>query len=281
MVQKILKAKNLGEAEDHYKALFVYCGPAGLPPLRESANDGIALQAAWQEVALSTHTSKAGHPNREKLVWFLGFLEGRIRIRPPDWWRQALLASKFNSGGSVFVLNVNKHQRYKKTGLDDMMSPPGTTVKRKDASFVLQVGEQSASISDYIVLNRQRANRLSAAITARRCYLAVHDDLGFAYPLFCTDRASAQTFWKAEVWDVFWLRGGLSWLSDPSVNDRAVTVVEQDGRVVVFGAGVSGLNVEGFRANNGTNLFRFSSSCGVDCGPGSKTQAPLLRSKSR
>jgi hypothetical protein len=270
MVQRVLKAKNLGEAEDYYEALFLYSGPAGLPLLRECPHDGVAIQAAWQEVALGTHTGEAGKLKREKVIWFLGFLEGRIRIRPPNWWREALLDSQFNQAGSVFVWKVNKHQRYEKARVDEVMSAPGTTLKRKNKDLVVQIGDESATVSEDVVLKKKRWDRVSAAITARRCYLAMHDDLGFAYPLVCVDRVSGKTAWKAEVWDVFWLRGGLSWLSDPSINDRAVAVVEQDERVVVFGAGITGFNVEGFRASDGSNLFRFSSSCGLDSGAGKR-----------
>jgi hypothetical protein len=269
MVQKVLKTKNLGEAEDHYEALFLYSGRAGLPMLRECPHDGVAIQAAWQDVALGT-TGKSGNLNREKVLWFLGFLEGRLRIRPPDWWRDALLASEFNDQGSVFVWKVNKHRRYEQAGVGEVMSPPGTKLKRKNKDLVVQIGGQTATVSEDVVLKKKRGDRVSAAITVGRCYLAVHDDLGFAYPLVCVDRVSGKRVWKAEVWDVFWLRGGLSWLSNPSINDRAVAVIEQDERVVVFGAGITGFNIEGFRASDGSNLFRFSSSCGLDFGAGKR-----------
>ena len=76
---------------------------------------------------------------------------------------------------------------------------------------------------------------------------------GSPYDLTCQDRASGKTLWKAQVWAVSWKRGEKYWNNGPA------TVIEQDGRVVVFGAASSGVYMEVFRADDGRNLFRFSS----------------------
>ena len=61
-------------------------GPGGLPALRLHPHDGIAIQAAWEEVTLTVPEEKQDQPvrpDRHKLDWFLGFLEGRGRVRAP------------------------------------------------------------------------------------------------------------------------------------------------------------------------------------------------------
>jgi hypothetical protein len=67
------------------------------PDVRHFSNhehDGIAIQAAWEEVTRTrqaTEPDRKWRPDKHKLSWFVGYLEGRTRISAPDWWVQTLL----------------------------------------------------------------------------------------------------------------------------------------------------------------------------------------------
>src|SRR5262245_40668627 len=80
-IRAIMTAKNpsggdgLGAA-DSYRAMFTALGPEWVRALQAHANDAIAVQAAWEDVAA----------DRRSREWFIGFLEGRTRLEPPDWW---------------------------------------------------------------------------------------------------------------------------------------------------------------------------------------------------
>jgi hypothetical protein len=92
-----------------------------------------------------------------------------------------------------------------------------------------------------------------ALVSRSRCYVAIHDDVGYTYRLVCIDRSSGSVRWEAKVWGC-WI-GGAS-----GEFESWVTVTEQDDRIIVFGAANTGFHVEGFRCDDGANLFRVSNS---------------------
>jgi outer membrane protein assembly factor BamB len=94
---------------------------------------------------------------------------------------------------------------------------------------------------------------VSGLMSGSRCYVAMHDSVGYPYDLACVDRATGKVLWKSKVF-------GTWWNGATGQHSTYVTVTEQDNRIIVFGAGSTGAHVEGFRAEDGKNLFRFSTS---------------------
>lgn len=95
---------------NHPEGSALACSAAvagGLSTLLTHPNDGIAIQAAWQEVVVTIpekEGDQAFRPDRENLNWFLGFLEGRARIEPPKWWARSLLDCHANRRGNVYFI---------------------------------------------------------------------------------------------------------------------------------------------------------------------------------
>src|SRR5260370_27643577 len=92
-------------ASEGLAALFKKVGPAGIPALQAHSEDSIALQAAWQDVVvtvLETESRSAVRPGHDKLAWFLGFLEGRARMRAPKWWADSLLGSRAYARDNIY-----------------------------------------------------------------------------------------------------------------------------------------------------------------------------------
>jgi hypothetical protein len=241
-----------------YRILFGKVGADGIRRLQADTHDGIAIQAAWEEVALTVpekEPERSVRPDRHKLDWFLGFLEGRGRVKAPEWWAEMLLDSRANRRDNIYP-GSPKDMPDHRAGLDDVEAPRDTTLKRDGDKIILKVRKESVSIPEAI-LRKCDSGRVccsvSALITPSRCYIAVHEDVGYSYPLYCIDRLTAKIVWKSEVWATWW--GGAS-----GVHHMSVAVTEQNNRIVVFGAAATGIHVEAFQRDDGTNLFRFSSS---------------------
>src|SRR5262249_37561015 len=94
---------------------------------------------------------------------------------------------------------------------------------------------------------------VSALMRASRCYVAVHEDVGYPYDLACIDRGTGKVRWKSEVFGTWW--GGAT-----GIHEMCVTITEQNKRIVLFGSAATGIHVEAFRPEDGVNLFRFSTS---------------------
>jgi hypothetical protein len=248
LVGRVLKAQqgsspergSLGAALA-YRDLFTAAGRDGVGDLRAHPNDGIAVRAAWESV-------RSGRQSRK---WFVGFLEGRARVRAPDWWAAALTHGQPLTGAPGAP-----DDPYHEAGPGFGRAPKDTTLARDsgdDAAIVVRVGGEAVRVPADVArrLRRPAWRNVSALALSDRCYLAAHDDVGAGYPLACLDRRTGKAVWEAGVWG--------HW-SGAATGPHAmwVSVTRQADRVVVFGASLTGYHVEAFRADDGKCVFRFS-----------------------
>jgi hypothetical protein len=261
-IREILAADNPFELDfisplkgkPNYRSLFDSAGRAGIRRLVCHDHDSIAIQAAWEEVALTVAEGQlptTARPDQQKLNWFVGFLEARARVRAPEWWREAVLEACANSRRNIYVPGP-KRDFYRRSELEWCRTPTDTTLCKADEEIVLRVGSDTIRLpKDILTHQGMHCDGASALFTPSRCYLAVHDDWGYPYKLTCLDRSSAKTVWTADAW-------GSCWHVATGKSHAWVSVVERGNRVFVFGA-AGGIHVEAFRSENGTNLFRFAS----------------------
>lgn len=255
-VQAILTAKEPFDAAAGYKALFKSITPDSLLRLQMNASDTIAIQAAWQQVELTVpeKPEETVRPNRDRLARFLGFLEGRARLQAPQWWAEALLDARANRRGNVYAGGLNVAGRRGPKPI--AAAPRKATFGKQEGRPVVRVGSVFAPIpedlQDTLKFNEFN-DGVSALITPARCYVAVHDSVGYPYRLACVERVSGKTGWVAKVWASWW--GAAT-----GVGQQWVEVTEQGDRVVVFGVASVGFHVEAFRKDDGVNLLRFSNS---------------------
>src|SRR5439155_9296246 len=148
MVQGILASKYPYEsgsgpgAAKGYRTLFKKVGPDGIRRLQAHPGDGIAIQAAWEEVTLTVpekEPAQVVRPNRHKLDWFLGFLEGRARVKAPQWWSEMLLDSRANRRDNIYPGNPTQCP-YHRVGLDYASGPHDTNLKREGGKVVQRIG---------------------------------------------------------------------------------------------------------------------------------------------
>jgi hypothetical protein len=259
LIRGITTTDSPGAAQSAYRILFKKVGADGVQALLTHKSDTIALRAAWEEVKLTVPEKEPPstiHPDRHKLHWFIGFLEGRVRVKTPQWWVDAVVESKASSRDN-FRPGMRQKQMYHATGLDSVKAPLNTTLEAKEGKLLLRIANESVSLPAELLHKSDDGkfddDCVSAILTRSRCYFAVHDDVGYPYRLACIDRSSGNVKWKTDVWGS-WIGGfggqGYSW----------ITVTEQEDRIIVFGVAVMGFHVEGFRADNGGNLFRVSNS---------------------
>jgi hypothetical protein len=248
-IQEVLNAPDLIHARLAFRSLFEAAGDSGLARLKTHANDSIAIQAAWREVLLTVPEKKGNEvyrPAQHRLNWFIGFLEGRARLKLPAWWQEAVLDAEAHRRGNVYFRSRLPLQQ---TGIQYVFAPVGTNLEKVNGKIVLSVGKESLAIPDSVL---RSWGDVSALMTPERCYVAAHEGVGYHYDLACIDRKSQKPVWKSRVWATW--SGGASGPRRYS----SVTVTEQDGRIVVFGISGSGAYVEGFKGEDGRNLFRFS-----------------------
>jgi hypothetical protein len=258
LMQKILSAKHAYGSPgfvDGYRSFFKLAGPGGARDLQTYPQDGVAIRAAWEEVRLTVsekEPASAVRPDRHKLDWFLGFLEGRARVKAPTWWSDALLDSQANSRDNIYPGHI-KERLYQNLGLGSARGPNNTGLQRKDKKFALVVGGESTVIPEEILQKSDQGSvcgNISALMTPSRCYVAVHGNWGNPFKLTCIDRATGKILWTSEVYGSYWGSGG-------GRGEMFVAITEQGNRIVVFGSSI-GMHVEAFRPEDGANLFRFA-----------------------
>ena len=273
-IKAVLRADHASDIAERFSKLFEAVGVEGLAELKQSPHDSIALQAAWEEV-IQTIPEEINDkhptfcPDVGKLNWFIGFLEGRTRIRVPKWWRSAVLDARANYRRNVYFPYQNWGQSAPKK------SANRTTFTKTGDTFTLNVGGDSLQLSNDIVEALAKDSRFSkiqealeeiakngqskswqhfnAHFTPTHCYLAVYDEICTPYLLACIVRDNGKMMWTTKGIGSFW--GGIG----GGVGKARVTVDVQNNQVLFFGcSGIAEIYVEAFRAEDGKHLFRFS-----------------------
>ena len=240
-----------------YHTLFNNVNPDELGPLQTHREDSIAVRAAWQTVVFSAPDNGSEgeqRPDRRRLDWFLGFLQGRLRIQTPSWWSDALLDCRARSG-YVRPGDFRKPTCHK-AGAGELRAPADTALKQDGDTVTLTVGNESAPLPKELLAKTDTIPHrptITVLMTPSRYYIAVYSQVGFFHDLACVDRSSGKTLWRSTV------RG--AWSGAFSGCHKAnVTITEQGERVVVFGCALTGIYVEVFQSADGSVVSRFASS---------------------
>jgi hypothetical protein len=199
--------------------------------------------------ATPTKSDQLGRANRQSLMTFLAFLEERGHIKAAKWWTDAILDPE-DGVPREFV-----DSRFKRNPKLAPLPVPGMIVDHDGASM-LRIGSTSVVLpSDLLarIGHRYPADGAAAAITPERIYVGEYDTCMGFFKLACIDRSEGRIRWIADA-------EGDGWCGNFSGNAyHYLEIVEQRDRVVVFSLGPMGDSAEAFRADDGVNLFRFSS----------------------
>ena len=238
-------------------SLFAITSPDDLSHLLTVDDASIAVQSAWETVKLTVPEDEGDrtyNPDRRRLNWFLGFLQGRARIKPPDWWRDAVLKSKAYRRDNIFAPRP-KSTIYHHSGNNLVNCPKDATVEIDGDTVAYCVTENRITIPEGIFDRHDcgvvRCN-LSGCFTDKLFFLALHDEWGYPHDVVCVDRSSGDLVWKSTANGCWY--GGVSGQSE----SWASVIATSDNRVFVFGQAPTGFYVDGFRVSDGKSLFHFS-----------------------
>jgi hypothetical protein len=251
-IQSVISAKNASEAAKRYEALFQGRDSKEIHGLICNDHTGIALRAAWEEIRRTlpeTEEQHAVHLDPYRINYFLGLVEGRLRVDMPDWWRESLLSAKAYRRSNVFF--PCKGKAYHNTG-DGFSCPTGTSIQVRNGTYILEVYKQSITLSSELVEEaKDDGSCVSAIINSQEAYVAIHSSRCLPYCLFCIERKSARVLWKARAW-----------AAGPKIyigkGCHSVSISAQDDRVLLLGAGDDCIYAEAFASKDGANIFRFS-----------------------
>jgi hypothetical protein len=265
LVAKIAKASSVKEAALANKALFTTRDRDLIRKLKNVDEKGVAIRAAWEEVAFSGLKKEV----RKRLDLeepclavnplaanrFLGFVEGKLGIQLPSWWKEAVrTAHKFDEGKPV-VPGKPKKCPYHYTEIDDRQigMPESITFEKKGEGALIRSARESMVLSPTIVDEFWNSSlTLSGSLSKERCFLAFHNDVAGSFPLICLDRRTGKKLWESTVWDGGNVGGSGIWY-------EYVAVVDNGKSVFVIGSGNLCFFIEAFDCKTGRNEFRFAS----------------------
>jgi hypothetical protein len=191
---------------------------------------------------------------------FAGFVEGFTGAKLPRWWEEALFSAR---GHPRYGFGFIRPKSWPYEQHDEEKDR-----HRPEEEMILQRGVKYVKKGDWNVLQRKEAviripkevrdaftgDHLSLTLQGNKYFIATHLDVSRKYRLFCVSRATSKILWKTYITpDNDEIRGfsGLWW--------HCIEIVPQEKAIVVFGAASDTLYVVGLDAENGNQLFRFSS----------------------
>jgi hypothetical protein len=248
---------DLDESERAYRLLFTKVGPDRLSRLQTLHDDSIAIQSAWEQVALTVPIENGRtfyRPDSQKLSRFLDLVQQRARVALPDWWREVVPDARANRRDNIYHGKPKSVPYRLRTGMEQVGCPKNASVEKEGNSVVYRVGTDKITIPAELQEHGNRGpfvSNVSGCFTDKYCFLAVHENVGYRHQVGCIERASGKLVWKSTACGSWWGNASGSFTSWVAV------VPTDDGRVFVFGA-AGGFYLHGFRASDGKPLVRFS-----------------------
>jgi hypothetical protein len=276
-IQKLLAATKPQQAKEINDRVFARASSDLLKRLKQDASANVAVRAAWEQVRRTVpETPGPNHvqPNPKKVERFLGFLEGRSHLSLPDWWQRALRSMVAYGRDSWSSSERIESARYPDVSYPDtgirtkaietekrtvspfpILAPPNTRVTRLGNNFELRNESRRALVPMSLLQDYAGRNLLEPTLTPTECFLALRSyGSDCEYPLVAIDSQSGQVRWKSVVW------GQYSPVGSSGTRYYRVSILLDEQRVIVLGAGTDGAHIEAFRRDTGASIFRFSTS---------------------
>jgi hypothetical protein len=219
---------------------------------------GIALTAAWHRILRAVpeeYRQQPGPLPASDIHRFIGFVEGRLCVRPPSWWADLLLDLRPHSRHSV-SMPAKRNERSGFTGsASGYYVPAGLSATTNGDFLSLASVGGTCTIPAATIWNAVgRGSHLFAATDAQRWFVASHTGIPLTYALMRVEPSSGKVLWSSDVWAADYYPGH----SGPG--QHFATLELANDSAIVFGL-VSGCGpyIEGFRMTDGKPLFRFSS----------------------
>jgi hypothetical protein len=246
------------------QVLFGIASSDALGSMQCEREDKIAIYAGWEQLTRDARKSSDVNHNDAAVAraaaagWFTGFVQGRLKVRPPTWWSAQVTRARFADDGAVcFPLRqedvYSSEAPYRPIGATGVALRNVEITARGDGDLEAQVGDDKCSIPREVVKNARAAgfNAFSVSFTDDACYWAIHDTIPTRFQLIAIDRATSATRWTADCW----ASGDLVATEGPGYH--YVQIVSTDDAVFVFGGGPDCAYIEVFARRDGAARLRF------------------------
>jgi hypothetical protein len=267
----------------HRASLEFYSGlsRSELQQLLSHERGDVAMRSAWEFVRrdskppqlvqfdlgpLSQEFVVRDGKSPESVDQFLKVTRRTLGIQPPKWWEKAIRTAKFRLRHPLALgMNTKLYPTYS-LDPEGWYLQRGQKLQRRESELRLVVGKRSLPIPAAVFeqrKNHEHSNCLVAKITDNGAFLVCHRGHDSGVPLYRINDGSGDIAWQARIWvDNRDTGGGEGLLLPPTKKDGAyaITLIHDSGRILVFGADQIQAHVEGFRATDGENQFRFCTS---------------------
>lgn len=255
--RNVVNAATAYEAFNVYRAMLDSATESRIQELKSHPHRGIALTAAWESVRRTIplgRQSRAVKPDISSLQYFIGFVEGTLKLTLPEWWKIRLLNTQAYKREHIWFVPIGESPYY--FSQLKLWTPRNTTLRKVGNDIVAVVGNRSCKIDAYYIKEAGGfSDALNVLIGTKRCYVALHSNYCSSFTIFCLDRKSNQILWSAEVWAA----GEQIQFQGPG-DGHWVEMSLKDDTLYLFGSGGYCTYLEAFDSADGENLFRFNTS---------------------
>ena len=278
-VERVLNAKDAGELSESVAQLMSKASKEQLQEYKRHTHSTIALHAAWEEVKRGVRGIDPKSREEDKTIVnidrpalqrFLGFVEGRLHVTPPEWWQKIVARAKIDSEvrhnlSLIYATNRKFNPYFHLRGSVHHLTT-FEVIPVEDGGYELKSDKFTCTISPQLLEQIKKINPrdvdlpgLTAWMNAERCVFGFHWFLSSEFTLHCIERKSGKLLWSTDVWGYFWggFGGGgfLHWAE-----------MRIDGDTIyLFGIDATGIiYIEAFSMKDGKNQFHFTTNYVAD-----------------
>lgn len=235
-----------------------------LKRLRALGNDRTALIAGWEIVQRSReHDADATYqePSVLELSRFVGLLDGRLRVKVPEWWADTLLnpwipnrkrGLCFKTPKSASLPRIRTSRNDEFNFIQDI-----SDVRRSPQGLEMTVNYRGESIAIAIPKDKNQGgdpvSLLSAVSDGQNVFVTLSSTWGTPFSLIRIDTESRKVIWSKNV--------RAAGPNGMSVEGQAlvhyVELIAENSRIYIFGRCDFGLYCEAFEVADGECVFRF------------------------
>ena len=217
------------------------------------------LDKAWARVVAS---EIAGEDPRGKGLgvrhWFLGFVEGKTGVEPPEFWRESVLHCHRMKGTPQLFFGGGKFETPYHWTKDYIECPRDTDIVFGDGTVEIKVGADSIVLFDAkMIADIKGTEALSTLWTEDRVYVALQESV-FSCEIRAVERESKKTIWTAKIkpsdFGPFALTGQTT---------HYVSMSTQGKNIVVYGAALFTGYVACIEAESGKVAWEFNTDIGL------------------
>ena len=224
--------------------------------LTQNPDRTISINAAWELVFRDMERDPRIFNEqgvKKRISWFLGFLEAKAGVHPPENWTALVEEARYSIGNVEPAAEKMRSVAYVHTTKNYYNNNPTIVVDRNDGSMSVTENGNSVTVQ---IPKPQGAYPLftSALVEKEIAFIAFHDGFPLDYDFCCYQVGSNEPVWTSEVWSAIEIG-----FSSGSGGFHHVSFVSSSSEIWVFGVTRSGLYCQAHNLMSGSCNVRFYS----------------------